>query len=738
MDDQQHRLATETVEQEKELAQLHAFADALLKQVEELEASNTDLNSTTPGYADCADDPPSPTGEDLNELRELMDKCHGLDAETRQWAKDQLISNDFLPPPPYIAVEIESGLFDPPNRGALKAKVLKGWTQTFGYVCDDYFDHNDQSADVACRSMGYAGGKYYDPGHIEGSVFSVDDVQCTGSEADISACPGWTQVHNCGNHEVAGVLCMKDVVIDIETDFQKGFKGNTGNLRAKVGPTGEWGYVCGGNHQVYDTACQTLGFSGGMAVPTTYDRRWGNRFSIGNVNCPPGASSFDQCSYDTVSSCGSTQLTLHCISGVKLSIEGGSNRGPLMAIVGNKAGGRMGYVCDDHFDIGNYAARVACKQMGWEDGRYWDPNNKHWSWSVRYAMDDVRCTGQERTLDQCSFIETHNCYSSEVAGVECLGHRVMPAAPPGRSTGPAALHTLYRGHGWCLDYHGGNDNVYLHSCHGGANQVWYINEHNELKSQATGMCLDQHLGNNNAFMHPCHGGNNQKWYMDDLGQIKTLHDHRCLDYSLSFVQVAAEVEEEPQPRLPMPSPKSPPEVKEKRTAALERVRAKVAAAPSPAPTPAISPVTHAKEEDSHAGDAAATPTFRSVCELNPWEPTAEECEHYATTYSCDESYGTLCPESTAVEAGALLAQGCPDACGDAAAAVEAALPAPKKAKSYALQSRLRAISQGMAHGTLKKTLQGKWRPWPTPAPTLSHNVYLHDCHGGTNQQWQFR
>merc|ERR1719169_354020 len=103
--------------------------------------------------------------------------------------------------------------------------------------------------------------------------------------------------------------------------------------------------------------------------------------------------------------------------------------------------------------------------------------------------------------------------------------------------------------------------------------------------------------------------------MDDLGQIKTLHDHRCLDYDLSFVQVAAEVKEE-------------------RTAALERVRAKVAAAPSPAPTPAISPVTHAKEEDSHAGDAAATPTLRSVCELNPWEPTAEECEHYATTYSC--------------------------------------------------------------------------------------------------------
>jgi hypothetical protein len=641
MDDQQHRLATETVDQEKELDQLNAFADALRKEVEELEASNKELNSTTPGYADCADDPPPLTGAEWEELRELMDKCHGLDAETRQWAKDQLISNDFLPPPPYIAMEIESGLFDPPNRGALKAKVLKGWTQTFGYVCDDYFDHNDNAADVACRSMGYAGGKYYDPGHIEGSVFSVDDIQCTGSENDISECPGWTQIHNCGNHEVAGVLCMKDVVIDIEVDFQKGFKGNTGNLRAKVGPTGEWGYVCGGNSQVYDTACQTLGFSGGMAVPTTYDRRAGNRFSIGNVQCPAGASSFDQCTYDTVSSCGTSQLTLHCISGVKLSIEGGGSRGPLMAIVGNKAGGRMGYVCDDVFDWNDYAARVACKQMGWQDGRYYDPNNKHWSWSVRYSMDNVHCTGQERTLDQCSFIETHNCYHSEVAGVECLGGRVMPAGPPGRSTGPAALHTLYRGHGWCLDYNQNNANVYLHSCHGGGNQVWTINEHNELKSQADGNCLDHHMGNANAFMHPCHGGNNQKWYMDDLGQIKSLYDHKCLDYSLVFMQESAEVEEEPAP------PK---------TLAVQDA------------TASLEPVRNTKEEDSHAGAE------------KPLEPA-------------------------------------------------------KKPKSYSLHARLRAGAQGTAHGSLKQSLS---RKGPTPAPTPSHNVYLHDCHGGTNQQWQFR
>ena len=50
LDDQHQRLATETIEQEKELKQLQAFEDALRAEVEALEASNKELNSTTPGY----------------------------------------------------------------------------------------------------------------------------------------------------------------------------------------------------------------------------------------------------------------------------------------------------------------------------------------------------------------------------------------------------------------------------------------------------------------------------------------------------------------------------------------------------------------------------------------------------------------------------------------------------------------------------------------------------------------
>jgi hypothetical protein len=186
--------------------------------------------------------------------------------------------------------------------------------------------------------------------------------------------------------------------------------------------------------------------------------------------------------------------------------------------------------------------------------------------------------------------------------------------------------------------------------------MWYINEHNEIKSQANGNCLDYNVGAVNAFMHPCHGGNNQKWYMDDLGQIKTLHDHRCLDYDTSFLQLSAEVHQKPAaeiaPPAPVPALAAAKLASKEARALLDNVRRK-------------------QEEDRRASNQS-----------------------------------------------------------------EASDPTTKKSKSYALQARLRAVATGMAEGTLKKTMAEKGTIFSRRR--RDHNVYLHDCHGGTNQQWQFR
>ncbi|XP_032965261.1 HHIP-like protein 1 isoform X2 [Rhinolophus ferrumequinum] len=84
------------------------------------------------------------------------------------------------------------------------------------------------------------------------------------------------------------------------------------------------------------------------------------------------------------------------------------------------AGGRWGTVCDDRWDI--KAAAVVCRQLGFAyavratrraefgEGR-----------ALPILLDDVRCTGSEKTLLECTHagLGTHNCSHQEDAGVVC-------------------------------------------------------------------------------------------------------------------------------------------------------------------------------------------------------------------------------------------------------------------------------------------------------------------------------
>jgi len=81
----------------------------------------------------------------------------------------------------------------------------------------------------------------------------------------------------------------------------------------------------------------------------------------------------------------------------------------------------------------------------------------------------------------------------------------------------------------CLDYHYGNQNVYMHACHGGSNQKWYMADE-RLKTNYNDRCLDMDFNNNNVYMHACHSGSNQQWFYDGE-QLKTRYDtSKCLDF----------------------------------------------------------------------------------------------------------------------------------------------------------------------------------------------------------------
>ena len=79
----------------------------------------------------------------------------------------------------------------------------------WGTVCDDWFDIND--AHVVCRQLGYrrASCVYPRARYGRGTLpILMDNVQCTGREAQITHCPS-TPIgeHNCRHSEDVSVRC---------------------------------------------------------------------------------------------------------------------------------------------------------------------------------------------------------------------------------------------------------------------------------------------------------------------------------------------------------------------------------------------------------------------------------------------------------------------------------------------------------------------------------------------------
>ena len=81
--------------------------------------------------------------------------------------------------------------------------------------------------------------------------------------------------------------------------------------------------------------------------------------------------------------------------------------------------GQWGTVCDDSWDIND--AKVACQELGYKYAVRAIGGGDVPSGTGQVWLDNVLCSGTEKSLSQCSHRGwgTHDCSHSEDAGVEC-------------------------------------------------------------------------------------------------------------------------------------------------------------------------------------------------------------------------------------------------------------------------------------------------------------------------------
>ena len=146
-------------------------------------------------------------------------------------------------------------------------------TGAWGDVCDDYLEGSygeGYTVQTVCQQLGYRDGVYLSTYPAPANVFILDDVNCSGTERRIDACPhrAWGG-HNCVTFEGAGIRCS--TYGEGQARLVDGTARNNG--RIEVLHNNVWGTVCDDGiagmveTRFAEVACRELRFTPPSGVP---------------------------------------------------------------------------------------------------------------------------------------------------------------------------------------------------------------------------------------------------------------------------------------------------------------------------------------------------------------------------------------------------------------------------------------------------------------------------------------
>uniref|UniRef100_A0A8C5U354 CD163 molecule n=1 Tax=Malurus cyaneus samueli TaxID=2593467 RepID=A0A8C5U354_9PASS len=291
----------------------------------------------------------------------------------------------------------------------------------WGTVCDDNWDLSDAS--VVCKQLGcgHAIEAFVSAHYGEGSgQIWLDDVNCTGAESDLWACPSraWGQ-HNCQHKEDAGVLCSDFLALRL-------VNGNDCAGRVEVFYNGTWGSICSNrmSQLTAATVCKHLdcGDGGEIAADFRYGRGSGPTW-LDHIECTEQHSSLWQCQSDPwhAQSCDNRAEETHitCTGNQKCIPTGPPRHCSGRVEIWHQ--GSWGTICDDAWDEAD--AKVVCRQLGCgsavsalSEAAFGEGTGPIW-------LEKVHCKGTELSLWDCPAkpLFGKSCDHKEDAAVNCSG-----------------------------------------------------------------------------------------------------------------------------------------------------------------------------------------------------------------------------------------------------------------------------------------------------------------------------